>query len=309
VVLLILLQEAKTRRIGVMPMPGLPRIIKLLLPVPLLLAGCTSLWQTAMGGLSETSSGAMRRGVSSSLVEYLYPSGEEPPPFNESVPQLNIPLRVGLAFVPSTDQANAPVLSEASKTDLLQGVRSQFLDRDYIGEIEIIPETYLVSGQGFTSLEQIGRIYNLDVMALVSYDQVVTSEDTTASILYWTIIGAYLIEGSENDVQTFVDTAVFDIETRRLLMRAPGLDKYTSKSTLIGSAEELRETRTEGFARAMSAMSENLVIELNKFEFRIKEDPTVAHVTSREGSGGGGIFSLYLILLLAAAGIMVRQEG
>jgi hypothetical protein len=183
VVLLILLQEAKTRRIGVMPMPGLPRIIKLLLPVPLLLAGCTSLWQTAMGGLSETSSGAMRRGVSSSLVEYLYPSGEEPPPFNESVPQLNIPLRVGLAFVPSTDQANAPVLSEASKTDLLQGVRSQFLDRDYIGEIEIIPETYLVSGQGFTSLEQIGRIYNLDVMALVSYDQVVTSEDTTASIL------------------------------------------------------------------------------------------------------------------------------
>ena len=59
----------------------------------------------------------------------------------------------------------------------------------------------------------------------------------------------------------------------------------------------------------MSEMSENLAIELNKFEFRIKEDPTVAQVTSRDGSGGGGIFSLYLILLLAAAGIMVRQEG
>ena len=109
---MILLQEAIPRCIGVIPMPGLPRIIKILLPVPLLLAGCTSLWQATMGGLSETSSGAMRRGVSSSLVEYLYPSGEEPPPFNDSVPQLNIPLRVGLAFVPSTDQAMRPCLAK-----------------------------------------------------------------------------------------------------------------------------------------------------------------------------------------------------
>ena len=136
-------------------------------------------------------SGNTRRGVSSSLVEYLYPEGEQPPPFDDSVPQLNIPLRVGLAFVPSTDQANVPVLSEATKTELLQRVRSQFLDRDYIGEIEIIPETYMRTGQGFTSLDQISRIYNLDVMALVSYDQVVASEDTKASFLYWTIIGEF----------------------------------------------------------------------------------------------------------------------
>jgi rhombotail lipoprotein len=277
--------------------------------IPLLLAGCTSLWHATTGGLWESSSGTARRGVSSSLVDYLYPSGEEPPPFNESVPQLSIPLRVGLAFVPSGDQPNVPVLSEASKSELLQDVRSQFLDRDYIREIEIIPDTYMRTGQGFTSLEQIARIYNLDVMALVSYDQVVTSEDTTASVLYWTIIGAYLIEGSKNDVQTFVDTAVFDIQTRRLLFRAPGLDKYTSKSTLVGAAEELRETRTEGFGRAMTDMSDNLAIELNKFEFRIKEDPTVAQVTPRGGSGGGGAFAPCFALVLGALGIaLIRQR-
>ncbi len=56
----------------------------------------------------------------------------------------------------------------------------------------------------------------------------------------------------------------------------------------------------------MSAMSDNLAIELNKLEFRIKEDPTVAQVTPRAGSGGGGVFSLYLILLLAAAGIRAQ---
>ena len=281
-------------------MPPFSKTTIVLLSILLLLAGCTSFWQATTGNT--------RRGVSSSLVEYLYPSGEEPPPFYESVPQLNIPLRVGLAFVPSTNQADVPVLSESTRSELLQNVRSQFLDRDYIAEIEIIPETYMRTGQGFTSLQQVSRIYNLDVMALVSYDQVVSTEDTTASFLYWTIIGAYLVEGSQNDVQTFVDTAVFDIQTRRLLFRAPGLDKYTSKSTLVGAAEELRETRTQSFSQAMNNMSENLAIELDKFEFRIKEDPTVAQVTPQEGYGGGAL-SPYLILFLSAAAGFVRQQG
>ncbi len=106
------LQEVEIRRVGVQLMAGMLRpTIALFL---ILLAGCTSLWQATMGGLSETSSGTMRRGVSSSLVEYLYPSGEEPPPFDDSVPQLNIPLRVGLAFVPSTDQGHDRLRSMGS---------------------------------------------------------------------------------------------------------------------------------------------------------------------------------------------------
>ncbi|MEQ1704159.1 MAG: Ig-like domain repeat protein, partial [Ilumatobacteraceae bacterium] len=51
--------------------------------------------------------------------------------------------------------------------------------------------------------------YGLDVIALVSYDQVAHSAETTSSFLYWTIVGAYVVKGNKNDVQTFVDTAVF----------------------------------------------------------------------------------------------------
>ncbi len=60
-----------------------------------LAAGCASLWQE-MG-----SAGGARQGVSSSLVDYLYPGGEQPPQFDGSVPELKLPLRVGLAFVPA----------------------------------------------------------------------------------------------------------------------------------------------------------------------------------------------------------------
>jgi rhombotail lipoprotein len=200
-------------------------------------------------------------------------------------------------------------LSEATKTNLLERVRQQFLDREYIAGIEVIPETYLRTGTGFTSLQQVSRIYNLDVIALVSYDQVVASDDTTASFFYWTIIGAYLVEGSENDVQTFVDTAVFDIPTRQLMFRAPGIDKMSSRATLIDSAEDLRETRTASFGRAMDDMSENLVTELNKFEFRIENEPTVAEVVPASGgSGGGGTISVWTCLLLCVVFIRRRRR-
>jgi len=259
-----------------------------------LVAGCTNLWQVY--------SGVERRGVSSSLVEYLYPEGGEPPPITDTVPRLELPLRVGLAFVPGTAQTEMNFLSEATKSSLLDGVRQQFQDREYIAKIEVIPETYMRGTSGFTSLQQLSRIYDLDVMALVSYDQVVASDDTTSSFLYWTIIGAYVVEGSKNDVQTFVDTAVFDIPTRQLLFRAPGVDKLSSRSSLIDSAEELRESRVEGFSRAMTDMSSNLVTELNKFEFRIENEPTVAEVVPSGGGGSGAMSLVCCLLLLSAIG-------
>lgn len=271
-----------------------------LLLIAAVLSGCTGFWQTMVGG--------ERRGISSSLVEYLYPNGAEPPPISETIPRLELPLRAGLAFVPSATQTEMTFLSEATKTDLLERVRQQFLDRDYIADIEVVPETYMRNGRGFTTLQQVARLYDLDVMALVSYDQVVASDDTTASFLYWTIIGAYVVEGSKNDVQTFVDTAVFDIPTRQLLFRAPGINKMASKSTLVKSSEDLRSTRTDSFGEAMEDMTGNLVAALDEFELRIENEPAVAEVISPSGdSGGGGATSLISFLLLFAAVIYRRR--
>ena len=265
----------------------------------LALVSCTSLWQ--MG------TGTTRKGVSSSLVNYLYPDGEKPPPYDDIVPALVLPLRVGIAFVPTTGYTDIPGLGEVVKVELLDKVRAEFLERDYISDIQVVPETYMRGNRGFTGLEQIARLYSLDVIALVSYDQVVAVDDTRSSILYWTIVGAYFIEGSRNDVQTFVDTAVFDIATRKLMIRAPGIDKATQKSTLVESGQELREARSESFERAMSDMTTNLQAELDRFEIRLKEDPTVARVDNSAMRGGSGAtgFSALLVLCLVA---IIRRE-
>ncbi len=259
-----------------------------------MLSACTGLWH-GMGG------DRSRSGVSSSLVDYLYPRGEEPPPYDETVPQLNLPLRVGLAFVPSNSRYTEG-LSEAHKLILLNRVKDAFREREFIKSISIIPDTYLRSSRGFQSIDQIARLYGLDSIALVSYDQVSHSEDTKASILYWTIVGAYFIKGSTNDVQTFVDTSVFDVNSHKLLFRAPGINESRGSSTLINTIEETRKRRAESFDRAMADMTQNLDTELNVFIERVKTEQ-VATVVHRPGySGGGGSvgwLSLLPLMLLS----------
>lgn len=267
----------------------------------ILITGCTTMWQD-LGGKNP------RKGVSSSLVDYLYPRGEEPPAQDKVVPNLNIPLKVGLAFVPSY-ATDTPGLSEAHKMELLAKVKNAFAGRDFINEIAIIPDTYLRSRKGFDTVDQVARLYGLDVIALVSYDQVVHSDDTKASILYWTIVGAYLVKGSKHDVQTFVDTAIFDVRTHKLLFRAPGIDTVVATSTLINSAEEMRKARENSFNNAMANMTQNLGTELDSFRERIKADKTVT-ITTRAGyTGGGGALGLTTLILLLAGTLVRRGFG
>jgi len=252
-----------------------------------------------------SSLGQQRQGVSSSLVDFLYPAGEIPPPVSETIPNLQVPLRVGLAFVPA--RGGSPV-SEVLKTQLLEKTKAAFSGYDFISEIVVIPEAYLRSGGGWQSLEQVSRLYQADVMALVSYDQVANTDENKASILYWTIVGAYVIEGTNQAVQTFVDTAVFDVPTHRLLFRAPGINRRESSTTLVNMQEEMRDAQTDSFNAAFDDMNRNLATELGRFRERIKTE-RVATVTQRDGSGGGaGAMGLDTLLILLGTGLVAAAR-
>ena len=239
-----------------------------------------------------------RQGVSSSLVDYLYPQGEVPPKQAGVITHLQLPLAVGLAFVPS-QSSNTQVLSEAERMKLLNDVKTFFEGRDFIREIAVIPDAYLRSGRGFDTLEQTARLYGLDVMALVSYDQVAHTAETTSSFLYWTIVGAYVVKGNKNDVQTFVDTAVFDVATRKLLFRAPGVNEFKSSSTLVDVERDVRAAQQKGLELAMADMTVNLDKELSVFKERIRTDSSV-RVTRMDGSedGGGGAATVGFLMLI-----------
>jgi rhombotail lipoprotein len=239
-----------------------------------------------------------RQGVASSLVDYLYPEGEIPSDLIDARPVLNLPLRIGLAFVPSNKAGSSNEISDKQKSELLEKVRIQFEQYAFIEQIVVIPDNYLSHGKGFTTVEQVARLYGVDVVALVSYDQVIFSRQNAGAFLYLTIVGAYTVPGDEQRIDTFVDTAVFDVRTRKLLFRAPGVDTRKDVSRLLTVEAERVRISQESMAGAVAHMSANLDAELHKFKERVKSGQA-AEVRIRSGYSGGGAADGFLLMPLA----------
>ena len=260
-----------------------------------LLSGCASFWHGA--GYEKT-----REGASSSLVDFLYPKGEIPPAVDERLPYLNLPIRVGIAFVPSPNRED---ISAAEKEELMETVAEAFRDRDYVQSIEAIPDTYMRSAKGVQGMRQVAALYGVDIMALVSYDQISFSGERDSALLYWTIVGALVVKGNTNEVQTMIDTAVFDVETAKLLFRAPGTHNEQRNATLMESSRDLRKLRSAGFVAATDDMIVNLDQELEGFREEVQSGQR-AQVEWQPGSGGGGGTTLPLLTLLLLGAVVRR---
>lgn len=241
-----------------------------------------------------------------SVVDYLYPQNERPA-LKPTVPELHLPLRVGIAFVPGDLRGDLP---EVERNNLLNRVKSAFSNRPYIDSIQVIPTTYLRSRGGFGNLEQAARMFNVDVVVLLSYDQMQFSDNNRLSVFYWTIVGGYLVNGSQYDVSTLVDASVFDVASRQLLFRAPGTSQLKGSSPLVKFGEASREARTEGYRQAVDALIPQLDAQLEAFRQRVKEQNAARIIhTSRSSGGDGGLAGLGLFGATAAVAIYRRRAS
>jgi rhombotail lipoprotein len=205
--------------------------------------------------------------VSSSLVEYLYPAGEKPPSPSRKIPSLPLPMRVGIAFVPSPHGPSRD-LSEAERFKLLYDLKSIFSKQEFIEEVAVIPEQYLKAGTGFAPLAKTADTYGLNAMALVSYDEV-SIPATNSSLHYRTIVGVHTLTGDSTEVQNFVDTAVFDVATQKLLFRVAGVSSVARRPASADADAEARASQRRGFELAAADMTVNLDKALNAVKERI----------------------------------------
>jgi rhombotail lipoprotein len=248
--------------------------------------------------------GMRKSRYTSSVVDYLYPNRtvvEQP-----SIPHLSLPLRVGIAFVPepSGKWPMVRTLSGKDKMDLMERISSEFRALQFVEDIELIPTDYLTGGGEFTNLDQIKTMYNIDVIALVAYDQVQHTDEGILSFSYLTIIGAYVIQGEKNDTNTMIDAVVYDIASRKMLFRAPGTSHIKGSSTPVNLSEQLRVDSLRGFNQAADDLVVNLKDELDRFKEKIKEMPKAYTVVHKAGYTGGGSFgSIYGIVLLILGGL------
>ncbi|HWL64011.1 MAG TPA: rhombotarget lipoprotein [Steroidobacteraceae bacterium] len=257
----------------------------------LALSGCAGMYSTGP-----------RHYRSSTLVEYLY--GREPPPVEVEIPELQLPLTVGLAFLP---QAGGQVaIDEVEKSAILERIRERFGSRPFVRDIVEIPGYYLSQNPGTSGLAALQRLYNMDLLALVSYDQVSHQDDNPLSLTYLSIVGGVIFPGTNQDVTTVLDMAVIHPSSRSLVLRAAGMDNREGVTTALNAEPRLRERRTSGFHAASDQMIERFDAELTRFEQQVRSGTARVKV-----QGGGGSFdwpALALLTLLAGGAWMSRRQ-
>lgn len=251
--------------------PGLTLSFLGLLPFVLLIGGC------ATGSTKHTTS----------AVNFLYPDKKVPVASN-GIPVLNLPLTVGIAFVPGDGggQYGKGLLqssglqdtenfrfTEKKKKELMQEVADHFKQYSFIKEIKLVSSSYLKPGGSFTSLDRVRSVYGVDVIALMSFDQTQFTDEGFASLTYWTLIGALVVPGEKNDTHTMVDTVVYDIKSRKMLFRAPGLSNIKGNSTPGYLRKNLRADSDKGIEVAAKDMIINLDAQLALFREKVKENP------------------------------------
>ena len=183
-------------------------------------------------------------------------------------PTITVPLKVGFAFAPSLDYGQG--FPEKERMSLMQKIASQFKEYKFVESIELIPSLYLEEGGGFSNLDKLRQLFDIDVIMLLSYDQSQFQDTGAWSITYWTIIGAYIVQGEKNDTHTLMDAALFHIPSRKMLFRASGTNHIKNRSTPINLAEEAREDSLNGFYQSSIDLTKNLQVKLYYFRKAIR---------------------------------------
>ena len=220
-----------------------------------------------------------------SAVDFLYPNTSDPIE-KAGIPILNLPLRVGIAFVPGEGggtfggsnlitgvQITRFVLGEDTKTNLMKEVAEHFKSYSFVKDIQVIPSSELTARGSFANLDRIRSEHGVDVIALLSYDQAQFTDEGVASLTYWTLVGAYVVPGEKNDTHTMLDAVVYDIKSRKMLFRAPGTSHTKSLATPVNVAEQLRTDSEKGFGLAAKDMIVNLDDQLALFREKVRKNP------------------------------------
>ena len=251
-----------------------------------------------------------------SVVDFLFPNKCDP--IEVAGPTvMELPLRVGIVFVPETaakpgDYSEfrwaAPSISpftEKDKLSLMDQIGRRFKQYPFVKSVEIIPSQYLVPGGSFDNLDQIRTMFGTDVIVLLSYDQVQSTGEGAATFTYWTIVGAYVVEGERNTTKTMLDAVVYHLPNRKLLFRAPGFSEVRAGATPISLSEQLRLDSIKGFQLAATNLVTSLQEQLVVFKDRVKDEPAEFKVTAKPGydlKAVGAMDPAFVLTLLALAG-------
>jgi rhombotail lipoprotein len=245
------------------------------------LSGCAWMWGDLHYGRQHQST--------TPLVGFLYADGKVPG--QNAQPELRLPIRVAVSFLPGAGGHPGYQPAAAEKEKVLTTLRDNFRSLPYVTEIVIIPDYYLHAdkGDGLMQIEQLSRLFNFDLFALVSYDQLQNHYQNDRSLAYLTIVGAFLVRGDRNETHTLLDVAVIDPKSRALVMRAGGVSSLKGNTTAIDVERHTGAQSAKGFEEATAQLVSNFRRELADFEQRVRDGTASVKVVRQTSKGGGAL--------------------
>ena len=186
---------------------------------------------------------------------------------------LKPPIRLGLYFV----RTQFPTRQSIQTLEWLGTEQDRLLQRlaplraDHTAsEIVVLADSTLAKPDRQT-LRQTCTRYGLDVLAIVDGVGSVDRYNKLSSLLYLTILGAYIIPGTVSDALFTIDATLWDVRHDRLLDRvtAEGRANKTGSAVRLEDEEPLREAQQV----ALEALSNQIIDVLHR---RIRMQPQPA---------------------------------
>jgi rhombotail lipoprotein len=99
-----------------------------------------------------------------------------------------------------------------------------------------------------------------------------------------------------------MDAAVYDIASRKLLFRAPGIGNIKGSATPINLSEQLRGDSKKGFEQAATNLVANLQVQLAEFKQEVTNSPAEYKIEYKPGYTGGSAFGGMETIFVAGLG-------
>lgn len=221
-----------------------------------------------------TSQGFDRAGMQETLNQRLHIAPEhETKGLTNRIPALAAPFRLGVYFVRTespTRQSVRPVeWLSAEKTALMQRL-AQLHSGQIVRETVILAESTVLN---LTRQEfrQAAIRYGIDVLLLIDGIGAVDRHNNAYSLLYPTIIGAYLVPGTVSDALFVIDGRLWDLRTDTVGERqtAEGLAHLVGAAVMVEDADALREAK----GQAIAAFGEKLADHLRSLQQGVENAP------------------------------------
>ena len=233
----------------------------------------------------------------SSVVHFLYSDGKEA----VKSPQdsiLSLPVKVGIAFIPEIRQNqghNGQVilpslsgLSEQDKMSLMQEIGGHFSKQEFVKSVVQIPSAYVASMGSFDNLDRLSTNFGVDVIVLISFNQLQFVDKGPLSVGYLTIVGALIVPGEINSTHTILDAVCYHIPSRKMIFGASGSSNVKSRSTPLSIVSQAKKDSIKGFCEANKYLVSNLDTQMDSFKAMICNPSGIFQIVCAPGYTGIG---------------------